>query len=51
MSLTEPSFKRALLCVLLLIATVAEAKTQLTRKSWGRLADGTAVEIYALQHG
>ena len=51
MSLTEPSFKRALLCVLLLIATVAEAKTQLTRKSWGRLADGTAVEIYALRNG
>jgi len=51
MSLTESSFKRALLWALLLIATVAEAKTQLTRKSWGRLADGTAVEIYALRNG
>ena len=51
MFLTEPSFKRALLWALLLIATVAEAKTQLTRKSWGRLADGTAVEIYALRNG
>src|SRR5438477_3970698 len=51
MSLTESSFKRALLWALLLNATVAEAKTQLTRKSWGRLADGTAVEIYALRNG
>jgi len=51
MFLTKRGFKLAFFWVFLVIATVAEAKTQLTRKSWGQLADGTAVEIYALRNG
>jgi aldose 1-epimerase len=40
--------KLALLWVLLVMVTAAEAKTQITKKSFGRLGDGTQVEIYTL---
>lgn len=47
---SRPHFKRALLLLLLAMATVAEAKTstQIIRKTWGRLNDGTQVELYTL---
>jgi len=46
MSLTKPGVKFAVLWLLLAMATVVEAKTQITRKFFGRLGEGTAVEIY-----
>ena len=51
MFLIEGGFKLGLLWALLVMATVAEAKTQITKKFFGTLGDGTRVEIYTLSNG
>jgi len=51
MFLIKAGFELGLLCVLLVITTVAEAKTKITKKSFGLLDDGTPVEIYTLANG
>src|SRR5260370_641655 len=51
MFLIKPGFKLSLLWVLLVMATAAEAKIQITKKFFGRLGDGTQVEIYTLANG
>jgi aldose 1-epimerase len=51
MSLTEYAFKFTVLFLMLAIAAVAQAKTQVTKKSFGKLADGTAVDLYTLANG
>jgi len=51
MSLTEHALKFTVLFVMLAIAAVAQPKTQVTKKSFGKLADGTAVDIYTLANG
>ena len=51
MSFAESGFKVAVLFLLLVLAVVAQAKTQVTRKAFGKLADGTAVDIYTLANG
>jgi len=51
MSLTEYAFKFTVLFLVLAIAAVAQPKTQVTKKSFGKLADGTEVDLYTLANG
>ena len=51
MFLIKLGFELGLLCVFLVLATVAEAKTKITKKSFGLLDDGTPMGIYTLANG
>lgn len=51
MFLIKLGFELGLLCVFLVSATVAEAKTKITKKSFGLLDDGTPMGIYTLANG